>query len=53
MSRRGNCWNNALIKSFFVHINFMEFNTFKEGQETVRNYMIYSDQEGPQWQLKK
>ncbi len=57
MSRRGNCWDNAPMESFFGHMkdemNFMEFNTFKEVYEAVENYMIYYNQERPQWKLKK
>lgn len=57
MSRRGNCWDNAPMESFFGHmkdeINFMEFETLEEVQYAVKQYMIYYNYERPQWNLKK
>lgn len=57
MSRRGNCWDNAPMESFFGHmkdeIDFMQFQTLEEVQTAVDNYVIYYNYERPQWNLKK
>lgn len=57
MSRRGNCWDNAPMESFFGHmkdeLDFMQYETLEEVQYAVKQYMIYYNQERPQWNLKK
>lgn len=57
MSRRGNCWDNAPMESFFGHmkdeIDFIQFDTLEEVQLAVKEYMIYYNYERPQWILKK
>ena len=57
MSRRGNCWDNAPMESFFGHmkdeLDFMQYETFEDVQYAVKQYMIYYNQERPQWSLKK
>lgn len=43
MSRRGNCWDNAPIESFFGHmkdeINLVDCKTFKEVKKTIDDYV--------------
>lgn len=57
MSRRGNCWDNAPMESFFGHmkdeLDFMQYDTLEEVQYAVKQYMIYYNEERPQWNLKK
>lgn len=57
MSRRGNCWDNAPMESFFGHmkdeLDFMQYETLEEVQYAVKQYMIYYNYERPQWNLKK
>lgn len=57
MSRRGNCWDNAPMESFFGHLkdelDFMQCENLEEVQYMIKQYMIYYNQERPQWNLKK
>jgi len=57
MSRRGNCWDNAPMESFFGHmkdeINFNECTSFEEIQEKIDLYMDYYNHDRYQWNLKK
>jgi putative transposase len=57
MSRRGNCWDNAPIESFFGHmkdeINLVDCKTFKEVEKTVDDYMDYYNNYRYQWGLNR
>ncbi|PEC50121.1 hypothetical protein COJ46_12960 [Bacillus sp. AFS077874] len=57
MSRRGNCWDNALQESFFGHFkdeaNIKQCNTLQELKKEIRNYMPYYNNYRYQWNLKK
>jgi len=57
MSRRGNCWDNAPMESFFGHLkqetNYKHIKGFKDLQEYICNYIYYYNNERPQWNLKK
>jgi transposase InsO family protein len=57
MSRRGNCWDNAPIESFFGHmkdeINLVNCKTFKEVEEAVDDYMNYYNNYRYQWGLNR
>jgi len=57
MSRRGNCWDNALQESFFGHFkdeaNIKQCNTLDELKKEIRNYMKYYNYFRYQWKLKK
>jgi transposase InsO family protein len=55
MSRRGNCWDNAPIESFFGHmkdeINLVDCKTFEEVEKAVDDYMDYYNNYRYQWGL--
>lgn len=57
MSRRGNCWDNAPIESFFGHFKDESYikpcNTLKELTREIRSYMTYYNNFRYQWNLKK
>lgn len=57
MSRRGNCWDNAPMESFFGHmkdeLDFRKCNNFKELETMIDDYMYYYNNERYQWNLKK
>ena len=57
MSRRGNCWDNALQESFFGHlkdeINIKDCQTLAEVQEEIKEYISYYNSYRCQWNLKK
>ncbi len=57
MSRRGNCWDNAPMESFFGHmkdeVDFIDCQTIEEVQVRVRDYISYYNSERYQWTLKK
>ncbi len=57
MSRRGNCWDNAPMESFFGHmkddVDFMDCQTIDEVRERVADYISYYNSERYQWTLKK
>ncbi len=57
MSRRGNCWDNAPMESFFGHmkddINYKSCQTFEELQFMIDAYMEYYNNSRYQWNLKK
>lgn len=57
MSRRGNCWDNAPIESFFGHFkdecSYRECKTFEELIIVIDNYMDYYNNYRCQWDLKK
>lgn len=57
MSRRGNCWDNAPIESFFGHIkdeiNLINCKTFEEVEKAVNDYMDYYNNYRYQWGLQR
>ncbi|QVK16963.1 IS3 family transposase [Mycoplasmatota bacterium] len=57
MSRRGNCWDNAPIESFFGHmkdyIDFSECKTLKDVELKIDDYMYYYNHQRYQWKLNK
>jgi transposase InsO family protein len=57
MSRRGNCWDNAPIESFFGHmkdeINLIDCKTFEEVVEAIDEYMDYYNNYRYQWNLNR
>jgi len=57
MSRRGNCWDNAPIESFFGHmkdeINLVDCKTFEEVEKAVDDYMDYYNNYRYQWGLSR
>lgn len=57
MSRRGNCWDNAPIESFFGHmkdeLNLKKCNTLSDLKKEISNYMNYYNNNRYQWNLKK
>jgi len=57
MSRRGNCWDNAPIESFFGHmkdeINLINCVTFEEVEKAIDEYMDYYNNYRYQWNLDR
>jgi putative transposase len=57
MSRKGNCWDNASIETFFGHmkdeLEFRDCTTVQELDMRVNNYIMYYNSERYQWTLKK
>lgn len=57
MSRRGNCWDNALQESFFGHlkdeINIKDCITLDDVKHEIKAYITYYNQYRCQWNLKK
>lgn len=57
MSRRGNCWDNAPIESFFGHmkdeINLMDCKTFDDVVKAIDDYMDYYNNYRYQWNLNR
>lgn len=57
MSRRGNCWDNAPIESFFGHmkdeINLIDCKTFEEIEKAIDDYMDYYNNYRYQWNLNR
>lgn len=57
MSRRGNCWDNAPMESFFGHfkdeLDYEHIDSLAKLKEMVDEYMIYYNHERDQWGLKK
>lgn len=55
MSRRGNCWDNAPIESFFGHMkdefNLVDCKTFEEAVNEIDDYMDYYNNYRYQWNL--
>ena len=53
MSRRGNCWDNAAMESFFGHLkdhcHFAGCATFQEVKKMIDDYIEYYNNERPQW----
>ncbi|WP_432759783.1 IS3 family transposase [Bacillus bombysepticus] len=57
MSRRGNCWDNAPLESFFGHFKDEAYikpcNTIEKLKKEIRSYMTYYNNFRYQWNLKK
>ena len=57
MSRKGNCWDNAPMESFFGHmkdeINLKQLKTLDEVRKEISRYMNYYNNHRYQWNLKK
>lgn len=57
MSRRGNCWDNAPIESFFGHmkddINLTNCKSFEDVVIVIDDYMNYYNHYRYQWNLKR
>ena len=57
MSRRGNCWDNAPIESFFGHMKdetiLVECKNFEELQNEIDSYMDYYNDYRYQWELNR
>ena len=57
MSRRGNCWDNAPVESFFGHlkdeVNIKECKTLDELRNEISRYINYYNHHRYQWNLKK
>jgi len=57
MSKRGICWDNAVIESRFGiikgELNYSGCETLEELQEVFRNYFDYYNNKRPQWGLNK
>ncbi len=57
MSRRGNCWDNAPIESFFGHmkdeINLINCKTFNEVEKAIDAYIDYYNNFRYQWSLDR
>jgi putative transposase len=57
MSRRGNCWDNASMESFFGHmkdeLDYSDCQTIQEVRKRVTDYIEYYNSERYQWTLKK
>jgi len=57
MSRRGNCWDNAPLESFFGHFkdetSIKSCYTLEQLKEEIKQYMIYYNNYRYQWNLKK
>ncbi|MCP1160917.1 IS3 family transposase [Bacillus infantis] len=57
MSRRGNCWDNAPIESFFGHLKDETYIksclTLDDVQKEIKQYMTYYNHHRYQWNRKK
>lgn len=57
MSRRGNCWDNAPMESFFGHmkdeVNFTKCSCFEDLELVIDEYIDYYNNYRFQWSLKK
>ena len=57
MSRRGNCWDNAPMESFFGHmkdhLELKECKNLKEVKKEMKRFMDYYNNHRYQWNLKK
>lgn len=57
MSRKGNCWDNASMESFFGHmkdeVDFADCQTIEEVSVRVKEYILYYNSERYQWTLNK
>lgn len=57
MSRKGNCYDNAPIESFFGHlkdeVNLFGVTAYVDIANKIRTYIDYYNNERPQWGLKQ
>ncbi|KIL36996.1 transposase [Cohnella kolymensis] len=57
MSRKGNCWDNASMQSFFGHmkdeLQYKDCTTIEQLRARVDEYIHYYNSERYQWTLKK
>ncbi|WP_201004071.1 IS3 family transposase [Paenibacillus glycanilyticus] len=57
MSRKGNCWDNAPMESFFGHmkdeLEYEDCQTIQELRQRVNEYILEYNTERYQWGLKK
>ena len=57
MSRRGNCWDNAPVESFFGHlkdeVDIKSYKTLDELKRGIAQYITYYNHHRYQWNLKK
>jgi len=57
MSRRGNCWDNAPMESFWGHlkdeVDLKSCETLEELKLEIKKYMIYYNEYRYQWNLNK
>lgn len=57
MSRKGNCWDNAPMESFFGHmkdeINYDDCDSFDELSKVIDEYIDYYNKYRYQWDLNK
>lgn len=57
MSRKGNCWDNASMESFFGHlkddVQFLDCRTIEEVRARVADYIAYYNSERYQWTIKQ
>ncbi len=57
MSRRGNCWDNAPMESFFGHmkdyIDLTHCTSIDNVKEVINHYMHYYNNDRYQWKLNK
>ncbi|WP_341279373.1 IS3 family transposase [Paenibacillus sp. FSL H8-0537] len=57
MSRKGNCWDNASMETFFGHmkdeLDYKDCKSLKELRLRVNEYVIHYNTERYQWTLKK
>ncbi|GEB34510.1 hypothetical protein BPA01_40900 [Brevibacillus parabrevis] len=57
ISRKGNCWDNASMESFFGHmkdeLEYKDCASLKELRQRVNEYVTYYNSERYQWTLKK
>ena len=59
MSRKGNCWDNAMVENFFSHLKCecvrlvkRSFRSFLDVVEAVEGYIRFYNEERPQRQLR-
>lgn len=57
MSRRGNCWDNASVETFFGHLksecNYSNCNDINEVRKVINSYIHYYNNLRPQWNRNK
>lgn len=57
MSRRGNCWDNALQESFFDHfkgeVDFSTAQSLEQVRTKINHYTVYYNNYRYQWNLKR
>jgi transposase InsO family protein len=57
MSRKGNCWDNAPIESFFGHmkdhVDLSKAKNIKDVEKIINHFVDYYNKDRYQWDLKK